>query len=184
MYKQCTKKVNTMVKNRIIHILFVLLSIITISAVCNAQVRVKGYYRKDGAYVRPHVRSNPDGNPYNNWSYPGNVNPYTGKVATGNPETYLKKYREDGNRFFRDNKPIKTISNTQRRVSANVLNVRSSPSVNSSIVGKLNYADVVEVYGLHGDWAFVKYRYMDSYYKVNTLEGYVSTKYLITRLVY
>lgn len=92
-----------MVKNRIIHILFVLLSIITISAVCNAQVRVKGYYRKDGAYVRPHVRSNPDGNPYNNWSYPGNVNPYTGKVATGNPETYLKKYREDGNRFFRDN---------------------------------------------------------------------------------
>ena len=93
-----------MVKNRIIHILFVLLSIITISAVCNAQVRVKGYYRKDGAYVRPHVRSNPDGNPYNNWSYPGNVNPYTGKVATGNPETYLKKYREDGNRFFRDNK--------------------------------------------------------------------------------
>ena len=76
-----------MVKNRIIHILFVLLSIITISAVCNAQVRVKGYYRKDGAYVRPHVRSNPDGNPYNNWSYPGNVNPYTGKVATGNPET-------------------------------------------------------------------------------------------------
>ena len=53
-----------MVKNRIIHILFVLLSIITISAFCNAQVRVKGYYRKDGAYVRPHVRSNPDGNPY------------------------------------------------------------------------------------------------------------------------
>ena len=57
-----------------------------------AQVKVKGYYRKDGTYVKPHYRSNPDGNPYNNWSYPGNTNPYTGKTATGNPDTYLKNY--------------------------------------------------------------------------------------------
>ncbi|MDE0472770.1 MAG: hypothetical protein OXH57_12605 [Ekhidna sp.] len=57
-----------------------------------AQVKVRGYYRKDGTYVRPHYRYNPDGNPYNNWSYPGNTNPYTGKTATGNPDTYLKNY--------------------------------------------------------------------------------------------
>lgn len=56
------------------------------------QVSVNGYYRKDGTYVQPHYRSNPDGNPYNNWSYPKNVNPYTGKVATGNPSTYLANY--------------------------------------------------------------------------------------------
>ncbi len=61
-----------------------------------SQVRVKGYYRKDGTYVRPHVRSNPDGNPYNNWSYPGNTNPYTGKVATGNPDAYLRNYYGNG----------------------------------------------------------------------------------------
>jgi hypothetical protein len=47
-----------------------------------SQVRVKGYYRKDGTYVRPHVRSNPDGNFYNNWSTKGNVNPYTGEEGT------------------------------------------------------------------------------------------------------
>lgn len=57
-----------------------------------AQVHVRGYYRKDGTYVQPHYRSSPDGNPYNNYSYPGNVNPYTGKVATGNPSTYLANY--------------------------------------------------------------------------------------------
>ena len=57
-----------------------------------SQVRVNGYYRKDGTYVRPHYRSSPDGNPYNNYSYPGNVNPYTGKVATGNTSTYLANY--------------------------------------------------------------------------------------------
>lgn len=48
------------------------------------QVRVKGYSRKDGTYVQPHVRSNPDGNPFNNWSTKGNVNPYTGELGTKN----------------------------------------------------------------------------------------------------
>jgi len=45
-------------------------------------VRVKGYTRKDGTYVAPHVRSRPDGNFDNNWSTKGNVNPYTGKPGT------------------------------------------------------------------------------------------------------
>lgn len=60
--------------------------------VAEAAVSVKGYYRKNGTYVQPHMRSNPDGNPYNNWSFPGNTNPYTGKTATGNPDTYLNNY--------------------------------------------------------------------------------------------
>lgn len=34
-----------------------------------AQVNVRGYTRSDGTYVQPHVRSAPDGNPYNNYSY-------------------------------------------------------------------------------------------------------------------
>lgn len=41
------------------------------------QVRVRGHVRRDGTYVQPHYRSNPDGNFYNNWSTQGNVNPYT-----------------------------------------------------------------------------------------------------------
>jgi hypothetical protein len=64
-----------------------------------AQVHVDGYYRNDGTYVEPHYRSNPDGNPYNNWSYPGNTNPYTGKIAPGNPETYLKNYYKIYNNY-------------------------------------------------------------------------------------
>jgi len=69
-----------------------LLSVSSLVFVADAAVKVKGYYRKDGTYVQPHYRSNPDGNPYNNWSYPGNTNPYTGETATGNPDTYLKNY--------------------------------------------------------------------------------------------
>lgn len=48
-------------------------------------VRVEGYYRKNGTYVQPHYRSRPDGNTSNNWSTRGNVNPYTGKAGTKDP---------------------------------------------------------------------------------------------------
>jgi hypothetical protein len=58
----------------------------------SGDVYVNGYQRRDGTYVQPHMRSAPDGNPYNNYSFPGNVNPYTGKVAPGNPDTYLRNY--------------------------------------------------------------------------------------------
>jgi len=55
-------------------------------------VNVKGYYRKDGTYVRPHVRTAPDGNPYNNYSFPGNYNPNTGRITGGDPAAYLNRY--------------------------------------------------------------------------------------------
>ena len=35
----------------------------------DAYVRVHGYYRKDGTYVRPYVRSNPNGLKYDNYSW-------------------------------------------------------------------------------------------------------------------
>jgi hypothetical protein len=31
---------------------------------------VKGYYRRDGTYIRPHYRSNPDGVKWNNYGSP------------------------------------------------------------------------------------------------------------------
>jgi len=40
---------------------------------------VRGYNRRDGTYVAPHYRSQQDSIKSNNWSYKGNVNPYTGK---------------------------------------------------------------------------------------------------------
>jgi hypothetical protein len=46
-----------------------------------AQTHVRGYYRKDGSYVEPHWRSNPNSTTYDNWSTRGNANPYTGEVG-------------------------------------------------------------------------------------------------------
>ena len=72
----------------------ILLSVLAAIALqtVSAQVQVRGYYRKDGTYVRPHVRTYPDGNPYNNYSFPGNYNPNTGEITPGDPETYLRRY--------------------------------------------------------------------------------------------
>jgi hypothetical protein len=35
----------------------------------HAEVFVHGYMRSNGTYVSPYSRTNPDGNPYNNYSY-------------------------------------------------------------------------------------------------------------------
>ena len=61
----------------------------------HADEYVNGYTKADGTYVNSYYRSSPDGDPYNNFSYPGNTNPYTGVTAGGNPETYLK-YNDPG----------------------------------------------------------------------------------------
>ena len=50
-----------------------------------AGVRVRGYVRKDGTYVQPHYRTAPDSTPRNNYSYPGNFNPNTGRITPGDP---------------------------------------------------------------------------------------------------
>ena len=71
---------------------FSVLTFIPLEVDAAGRVRVRGYYRKDGTYIRPHYRSAPDGNPYNNYSFPGNYNPNTGRITPGNPQTYLDRY--------------------------------------------------------------------------------------------
>lgn len=60
-------------------------AVVALPSITSAQTYVNGYYRSNGTYVAPHYRSAPDGNPYNNWSTVGNVNPYTGQPGTKNP---------------------------------------------------------------------------------------------------
>ncbi len=143
-----------------------------ISTISYSQVHVKGYYRKDGTYVKPHYRSNPDGNPYNNWSYPGNTNPYTGKTATGNTDTYLNNYNNKSNNSYSAN------AYGGRRnlyyVKSNNLNVRSGTSTNYSIIGTLSYYSEVEVLETYTNgWNKIRY------YNYNTpKEGYVHGNYI------
>ena len=57
---------------------------------------VKGYVKRDGTYVAPHVRSSPNGQQWDNYSTKGNTNPYTGERGTRRDTTYdIKPYGED-----------------------------------------------------------------------------------------
>ncbi len=56
-----------------------------------ADTFVRSYSRRNGAFVQPHWRSNPDRTLLNNYGFPGNVNPHTGRVARGNVGTYLRR---------------------------------------------------------------------------------------------
>jgi hypothetical protein len=47
-----------------------------------AQDSVNGYTRQDGTTVQPYERTAPDDTQTDNYSYQGNVNPYTGRVGT------------------------------------------------------------------------------------------------------
>ena len=41
-----------------------------------SDVSVRGYYRSNGTYVKPHMRTAPNGTKRDNFSYKGNTNPY------------------------------------------------------------------------------------------------------------
>lgn len=56
-----------------------------LSTAAFADTYVHGHYRKDGTYVQPHHRSNPNSTTTDNYSTQGNVNPYTGEAGTKPP---------------------------------------------------------------------------------------------------
>jgi hypothetical protein len=62
-----------------------LAAFILFSSAASAGNYVGGHFRRDGTYVAPHVRSNPDRSYNNNWAVKPNVNPYTGQYGTKTP---------------------------------------------------------------------------------------------------
>jgi hypothetical protein len=60
-------------------------AILALTALPSLSAQVNGYMRRDGTYVAPHMRSNPNSSKLDNYSSQGNVNPYTGRQGTVNP---------------------------------------------------------------------------------------------------
>ncbi len=48
----------------------------------SCQTSVSGYMKKNGTYVAPHYRSNPNHTKLDNFSTKPNLNPYTGEIGT------------------------------------------------------------------------------------------------------
>lgn len=141
-----------------------LLFVLSVSLV-NAAVSVKGYYKSNGTYVQPHYRSNPDSNPYNNYSYPGNINPYTGKTATGNSDTYLKNYydrKSSSSSSFNYSSPIINNASDSLGKDLSTLNNQLVRGANGTkiykiIDGKKYWIPTAERFKLFGyQWSDVK----------------------------
>lgn len=63
-------------------------SILFLSSTASSDESVNGYYRRDGTYVQPHMRSSPNSNTMDNWSTRGNTNPYTGTTGSNSYNQY------------------------------------------------------------------------------------------------
>lgn len=61
------------------------LTALAMPAFAQSSHSVRGYTRKDGTYVAPHMQTNPNSTKLDNWSTRGNVNPYTGREGTVDP---------------------------------------------------------------------------------------------------
>lgn len=61
------------------------LAVSGIGTAADAQTRVRGYVKRDGTYVMPHVRSSPNRTTTDNWTVRPNYNPYTGQAGTQQP---------------------------------------------------------------------------------------------------
>ncbi|MBU3146955.1 hypothetical protein [Clostridium sp. CF012] len=84
------KKINIKILFLAVISIFVLINPINVFAKDKGGVvNVKGYYTKNGTYVKPHYRTSPDSTLNNNWSTKGNVNPYTGKEGTIDPDSVI-----------------------------------------------------------------------------------------------
>ena len=74
--------------------IWTVLFFLALSADCFAQVSVKGYYRKDGTYVAPHIRSSPDSYKWNNYGPSSSSPEYLGKGHVTSP--YTRDIDRDG----------------------------------------------------------------------------------------
>jgi hypothetical protein len=79
---------------------FALFVVFTHSA--EAYVSVKGYYRSNGTYVQPYVRSSPNALKYDNYSYKGGSlynNSYSNPSRSYSPSWYSPSYVTDPNYY-------------------------------------------------------------------------------------
>ncbi|WP_379969844.1 hypothetical protein [Epilithonimonas sp. UC225_85] len=105
------------------------LFVVLLSIYNYSQVSVRGYYRKNGTYVQPHVRTAPNSTVTDNYSYRGNYNPNTeytttSSISSPSKSNYDKEwvdgyYRADGtyvSGYYRKKRATTTSSNNSNYV--------------------------------------------------------------------
>lgn len=87
---------------KILTLILFVFGIIVFTAPAYAYVGVKGYYRSNGTYVQPYVRSNPNALKYDNYSYRGGSlynNSYYSSSQNYSSGQYQPSYLTDSNYY-------------------------------------------------------------------------------------
>lgn len=134
-------------------------------------VWVERYTRKDGTTVQGHFRTAPNHTNVDNFSTLGNVNPYTGKLGTIQPDGQENPWKDNktnissikyyeientwstnstGNSSIFQNAEFTLFENSRNTnttyySTADNLNIRKSPSINSAVVMSINKYDVFRI---------------------------------------
>lgn len=97
----------------------------------NAYVSVKGYYRKNGTYVAPYVRSNPNGLKYDNYSYTPDQGLYNPTYGTRGTTWDTPTYITDPNYY--QGKAIYDLNNgTNTNTSTNYTYTQPAPTATTN----------------------------------------------------
>lgn len=75
------------------------LSLALVCATTVADEYVRGYTKKDGTYVEPHHRTNPNSRRDDNYSSHGNQNPYTGEKGHVNQDNNPSSFNQERRRI-------------------------------------------------------------------------------------
>lgn len=115
-------------------ILFFLFFITALSAQTNPNhVKVKGYYRSNGTYVKSHYRTAPNATNRDNFSTRGNTNDYTGKAGWVTPDNKANTTYNRSTQNNSDYQSNTTYNNTryQSNTTYNTTNYESRTTYNT-----------------------------------------------------
>lgn len=106
--------------------ILILLGFISVSPLIADDVWVDSYTRSDGTVVDGHYRSSPNSTVTDNFSYYGNINPYTGKIGTNKYKNFpTSQYYAGGykssNSFYSSSYNLKYNSPVQININRNTI---------------------------------------------------------------
>ena len=186
---------------------FIFLILIFMFTFSNGQVNVRGYYRSNGTYVQPYVRTSPNSTVTDNYSYPGNYNPnppsptttYNSnsanyKISNSGDDIWVEGYyRNDGTyvkgyyrrkpssstREYYDLEKETNSYSSYRYIKTKNVNIKEYPFENSTTYTTLVWNQQVRTIDKVDNWTKVEIMmYKNNTQKHEIIYGYIKTNLL------
>lgn len=151
-----------------------------------SHVKVKGYYKKNGTYVKPHYRTAPNSTNRDNFSTLGNTNPYTGEGGWVTPDNNPRNTGSTSSRtYYPSNSSNSGTYNSTSSAPSNSSTTYSSyeykaaayqGSTNSLGQKVINYSNGKEIFDLCSSCYQITYDENLDYYWYSATDGIQDSK--------